>query len=58
MKEHMRSIWDRVREKEALAMAGRELCARPRGFLPSPKLWVSAACGLVVTLAPIAGAAF
>ena len=53
----MVDIWDRVREKEALAVAGRTLCGQARGLLPPPKLWISAACGLAVTLAPIAGAA-
>jgi len=57
MKEHMSAIWDRVRQKEALAAAGRALCAEPRGFLRAHKLWISAACGLAMTLAPIAGAA-
>ncbi|MCL2545135.1 MAG: hypothetical protein FWE77_04370 [Clostridia bacterium] len=57
MKERMSGIWDRVREKEALAAAGRALCAEPRGFLRAPKLWISAACGLAMTLAPVAGAA-
>jgi len=61
MKEHLSGIWDRVREKEALAMAGQALCAQPIGFLHpffwEPKLWISAACGLIITLAPIAGAA-
>ena len=58
MRERMRDIWDRVREKEALTAAGRVLCGRARRVLPlPPKLWISAACGLALTLAPIAGAA-
>jgi len=56
MRERMRDIWDRVREKEALAAAGRTLCAPARGMF-RPKLWISAACGLVLALAPIAVAA-
>ena len=56
MKERMRGIWVRVCEKEALAAAGRALCGPAKGFFP-PKLWISAACGLIVALAPVAGAA-
>ena len=56
MNEHMRGIWDRVREKESLDAAGRMICAPPEGLL-QPKLWISAACGLIVALAPVAGAA-
>ena len=56
MADRMRGIWDRVREKETLAAAGRALCGPDRGFF-QPKLWISAACGLIVALAPIAGAA-
>ena|GEM_PF-2793494 len=58
MKEHMSGIWDRISEKETLAVAGQILCAQPTGFLWTPKLWISAACGLIITLAPITGAAF
>jgi hypothetical protein len=57
MREHLSGIWGRVREKEALAAAGLALCAEPGGFLLMPKLWISAACGLIILLAPIAGAA-
>ena len=58
MKERMRDIWDRVREKEALAAAGRAFCGPAQDFyLLPPKLWISAACGLIVALTPIAGAA-
>ncbi|MCL2812100.1 MAG: hypothetical protein FWD25_09485 [Clostridia bacterium] len=57
MKEHLSGIWDKVREKEALAVAGQALCAQPTGFIWTPKLWLSATCGLIITLAPIAGAA-
>ena len=55
-KEYMRDIWDRVREKESLAAAGLALCGQARGVLLF-KVWISAACGLIVALTPIAGAA-
>lgn len=56
MNGRMQDIWDRVREKEALAAAGLALCREARGILLL-KLWISAACGLIVALAPVAGAA-
>jgi len=57
LKERMQAVWDRVREKEALAAAGLALCAEPGGFWPAPKLWISVACGLIVTLTPLVSAA-
>lgn len=56
MKDHMESIWRRVQEKQALEMAALRLCRKRRGIL-SIKLSVSAACGLLATLLPVAGAA-
>lgn len=57
MRKRISGVWDRVREKEALAAAALVLCGEPTHFLLEPKLWISTACGLIVLLAPIAGAA-
>ena len=55
--DRVRGIWDRIRQKEALAAAGRKLCAQTAWQFPPPKLWVSAVCGLAVAVTPIVAAA-
>lgn len=56
MKERMDTIWEIVREKQALEEAARRLREKRHGML-GWKLSVSAACGLIITLFPAAGAA-
>ena len=56
MNRRMRGIWDMVLEKETLEAAGRAICAEET-YSPLIKLWVSAACGLALALAPLVGAA-
>ncbi len=56
MKEHMDAIWAKVAEKQSLETAARALLVRQDGVW-ALKLSISAACGLLMALLPVAGAA-
>jgi len=56
MKKQMDAIWERVREKQTLESAAYRLLDQRRNTL-ALKLSLSAACGLIIVLLPITGAA-